>query len=560
MSEAIAIRSKNGDSGVRNARVRLIAVAVAVGVTLAAAAMLFAVKHVPLGHYAGDFVAILDGGYRIAQGQWPHRDFSVPHGAWPLVQGWIALKLSTSIAPFLTYQMTQWLTALPPALYLASRQTSAWRAVYIVGVVAVATLFPFLFGNESASDFDYYGGYNRLTAALLFLSFVWAVTPLRRNWAAASIIAYLLLAMFATKVTGFVVGLGVFGLMAILSPVKRNLALRAGVILLLVIAALEITTHLPSAYIHDIRTMAALNKGGIAYAALSVILKSLPGLLALGVLAFFVAPRSGHAGGAFRARPIVMMRSWRAPLLIALITLGTLASESQDTGGLLLVAATALLLAPLPRLRTSAAGIAAAKAGIAFAILGPWLGGVIYSTVWIAVRDAPHARIDAAVARLLPGTVVAPETLAVANDLKRISNEPHPPQAFFAAAPILNEAAFVDLAQSVDEAADAARRQKFVTGSTRVMTIASVDYFARILDARSPIGTNLWQQTGRTFGSPSVADMQYYLRNVDAAFMRRCNADKSYSDLDQLFRPALEASFVEHDLTACWAIWIRNRS
>ncbi|MEW6438444.1 MAG: hypothetical protein AB1508_14895 [Pseudomonadota bacterium] len=559
MSEAIAIRSKNSGGTVGSTSVPLVAVLTAIGITLAAAAILLVMKHVPIGHYAGDFVAILDGGYRIAQGQWPHRDFSVPHGAWPLVQGWISLKLAALFAPFLTYQLTQWLTAVLPALYLASRQRNAWRALLVLGIVAVATLFPFLFGNASASDFDYYGGYNRLTTALLFLTFVWGVTPLRRNWAGASVIAYLLFAMLATKVTGFVVGFCAVGFFAILSPVKRSLALRAALLLLSVIVALEITTHLPSAYVHDIRAMAALNKGGIAYAALSVILKSLPGLLALGVLAVLVAPHIGYGSKAVLARPLVLLRSWRAPLLVVIIGLGTLASESQDTGGLLLIAATALLLAPLPLARSSAAGINAAKVALAFAILGPWLGGIIYSATWIAVRDAPQATIDPAVARLLPGTVVTRETIAVAGDLNRISRGPNPPQAFFAAAPILNEAAFVDLAQSVDAAADAARQHGFVNSATRVMTVASLDYFARRLDARSPVGINLWQQTGRTFGTPSPADMRHYLRNVDAAFMRRCNADKSYSDLNQLFRPALQADFSEHDLTPCWEIWTRIR-
>ena len=559
MSEAIAIRAKTSDSAVGTASVPLVAVLASLGITLAAVAMLFTVKHVPIGHYAGDFVAILDGGYRIAQGQWPHRDFSVPHGAWPLVQGWISLKLAPLFAPFLTYQLTQWLTAVLPALYLASRQPSAWRALLVLGIVAVATLFPFLFGNESASDFDYYGGYNRLTTALLFLTFVWGVTPLRRNWAGASVIAYLLFAMLATKVTGFVVGFCAVGFFAILSPVKRSLALRAALLLLLAIAALEITTHLPSAYVRDIRAMAALNKGGIAYAALSVILKSLPGLLALGVLAILVVPHAGHGSKTVLARPLILLRSWRAPLLVPIIALGTLASESQDTGGLLLVAATALLLAPFALARTSAAGIRAAKVGLAFAILGPWLGGVVYSATWIAVRDAPQAKIDPAVARLLPGTIVTRKTIDVASDLNRISREPNPPQAFFAAAPVLNEAAFVDLAQSVDAAADAAHQHGFVNSETRVMTVASVDLFARRLDARSPIGISLWQQIGRTFGTPSPADMQHYLRNVDAAFMRRCNADKNYSDLNQLFRPALEADFSEHDLTPCWEIWTRMR-
>ncbi len=91
-----------------------------------------------------------------------------------------------------------------------------------------------------------------------------------------------------------------------------------------------------------------------------------------------------------------------------------------------------------------------------------------------------------------------------------------------------------------------------------VMTVADVDYFARILGARSPKGVNLWQQAGRTFNNPGVPELRHYLRNVSAAFMRRCGDEESFVKLNQIFLPALQTDFVRHDLTSCWVIWTRK--
>lgn len=538
------------------------AYALAAAISLAGIALLFIVKHIPVGHYTGDFLAILDGGYRIAQGQWPDVDFAVPHGPWPLVQGWIALELTRWFIPFLTYQVTQWLTVLPAAVYLAGRQSTRWRAVSLLGVAAVATLIPYVMDVENIAGFSYYAGYNRLATALLFLTFVWIVTPTRKGLFDASVFGYLLLALLATKITGFVVALGAASFAALLSSVKRTALLRAAVFVLVMLFLLQIVTGLPFAYVTDIRAMIALNKSGIAYALASMVLKTLPGLIAACVLMLAVLPPFDCAGlpdtlRALRLRPFALLRSWRAPLMILVIVCGTIASESQNTGCLLLASATALLFASFPRRRTSANFLNGARVALAVAILAPWFGSIVYRGAILA-RQFSELSSEPSLAKLLPGTVPTRDTTRIAAQLQRLWRLPDPPRALFSASAETEPAVFVALARTVDEAAAEVRRQSLIRPGMRVMTISSTELFARLLDAPSPVGVNLWLDPQRTFGRPTLSALHHYLRNVDAVFMRTCDVDKVYMLLNNIFRPALESAYSQHHLTSCWSVWTRK--
>ena len=548
--------------GGRDARVTRTSYAMAAFITIAAFSSLFIVKRIPVGHYMGDFLAILDGGYRIAQGQWPDVDFAVPHGPWPLVQGWIALELTRWFIPFLTYQVTQWLTVLPAAVYLAGRQSTRWRAVSLLGVAAVATLIPYVMDGENIAGFSYYAGYNRLATTLLFLTFIWIVTPTRKGFFDASVLGYLLLALLATKITGFVVAIGAASFAALLSPVKRTALLRAAVFVLVMLFLLQIVTGWPFAYVTDIRAMIELNKSGIAYALASMVLKTLPGLIAACVLMLAVLPPLDCAGlpdalRVLRLRPFTLLRSWRAPLMILVIVCGTIASESQNTGSLLLASATALLFTSFPRRRTSANFLNGARVALAVAILAPWFGSIVYRGAILA-RQFWELSSDPSLAKLLPGTVATRDTTKVAAQLQRLWRLPDPPRALFSASAETEPAVFVALAQTVDEAAEEVRRQSLIQPGMRVMTISSTELFARLLDAPSPVGVNLWLDPQRTFGRPPLSALHHYLRDVDAVFMRTCDVDKVYMLLNNIFRPALESAYSRHHLTSCWSVWTRK--
>lgn len=532
---------------------------VAFAITIAAALCLVTFKHVPIGRYSTDFIAILDGGYRIEQGQWPHIDFAVPHGAWPLLQGWIALELHPWLVPFLTYQMTQWLTVLPIAVYVAAIQQTRFRAVSVLAIAAVATLIPYVIEAENIAGFSYYAGYNRLTTALLFLVFVWAQTPRRLAWADSVLVVAMLFVLLATKITGFVVGLGLVSIAALLSPVKRAILLRAFCLLALILVALEIATGLPLAYLSDIRAMLAVNKGGLAYFAGSLAIRALPAVIAAAALCLSVCNRADLALSRVAiVHPIALLRSRRALLMMIAVFAGTIAAESQNTGSLLLAASIAVAFWPLSQRHTSAAFVRAAKVGLVVAVLTPWWGSIVHRGFIVATREARQLVSEPGFAILLPGTMATESDSHIAGDLVGVWNSPAPPLSLLAGAADVEPAAVVALVRTIDEAATEAVRRGLVTPDTRVMTVAGIDFFARRLGARSPSGTNLWQDLERTFGARSVEELRDYLRNVDAAFMRRCEVDPVYIRLNALFEPAFHPDFVRVDLTSCWSIWSRQ--
>jgi hypothetical protein len=244
--------------------------------------------------------------------------------------------------------------------------------------------------------------------------------------------------------------------------------------------------------------------------------------------------------------------------MIATVFVGTIAAESQNTGSLLLAASVAVTLWPLPQRQISRGFVRAAKIGVVVAVLTPWWGSIVHRGFIVVSRESRQLVTEPALTNLLPRTMATASQSQIAGDLVRIWNSPAPPLSLLAGAADVEPAIVVALARTIDEAAAEAVRGGFVRPDTRVMTVAGIDFFARILGAQSPLGTNLWQDLERTFGARSVEEIRHYLRNVDAAFMRRCEVDPVYTRLNALFEPALQAGFIRHELTACWSIWTQR--
>jgi len=411
---------------------------------------------------------------------------------------------------------------------------------------------------ENIAGFSYYAGHNRLSAALLFLSFVWAQTPLRARFGESCVAAAILFLLLATKISGFVVGLGIFSLAALSSPVKRTILSRALALLMAAVIALQLSTGMPLAYVNDIRAMLAINRAGISYFLGSTALKGLPALLAGLALCWALVDRSVFAARPVGARILPVLRSHRAALMIAAVFAGTLAAESQNTGSLLFAAALAVVVWPMPVRHTSPALVKACKVGVAVAILTPWWGSIAQRGFLVAARDARQLVAEPALGLLIPATTSTAAYSQIADDLVSLWDSPAPPSALLSAAAELEPANALALARTIQAAAADAARHGFVKPETRVMTVAGIDFFARILGARSAPGINLWQDLERTFRARPVDEMRAYLRSVDAAFMRRCEVEPIYTKLNELFVPALRQDFTPREVAGCWTVWIRR--
>jgi hypothetical protein len=573
-THALAAQFRIGTPALAAPRPGLVAAGLAAAVTAMALVACLLVPWVPSGHGGGDFLAMLDGGYRIASGQTPHVDFAVPHGPWPLVQGWIALALEPWSRAFLTYQATEWLTVLPAALVLGARQRGALAAAAVVGFAALATLLPYVVELEKVPDFAWYAGYNRLVTALLFLVAVWAVTPTRpgrglAGWGDAALLAYLLAMLAATKVTGAAAAGGLVLVAALVSAPRRRTLVRALALLAVAAVLLQAATGVPLAYLGNVLEMVALNRGSGLFFLGLVGLRALPACLALAWLAWLVRARPAPEGRpALRGisdprRLLARLRRDRAALLVAAVGACALFAESQNNGNLGLAAAAALLALPLAGPARRRPAVAAARAALAVAVLAPWLGGAAVRGATLLTASYRDFQVDPAMAWILPGTRVSRFNGEVADDYLRHwragegrGGEGGRPSALLEAAKSLEPGAFVADVRAVHAAAEAARRAGLVGPDSRVMTIGHIDWFARALGARPVPGTHLWHAPARTFAPPPEG-YRHYLRNVDAAFRDLCVAPGPLADQEP-FLPALEADFVRHAVTPCWELWLRR--
>jgi len=118
------------------------------------------------------------------------------------------------------------------------RQSNPWRAVAVLAFVAVAALVPCVVGYATDSELAYYGGYNRLGNAFLFLTLVWILMPVNRSWPQALLVTYLLVMLLATKVTFFAAGIAILLVYGVLTPFIRPLLLKSLLMLLAVLVVM----------------------------------------------------------------------------------------------------------------------------------------------------------------------------------------------------------------------------------------------------------------------------------------------------------------------------------
>lgn len=226
----------------------------------------------PIGPMYWDLFLYFDGAQRILNGQIPSVDFSTPVGPLSYYLTVLAVRVFPHSNPFL---MVEWsfLIITSPAMVIIINQVArtSWLKAWVL-------LFPFLFYSIAPfnvinliphTGIEAWGIYNRhsiqllyvLLAALLFLS-----SP---RWRIA-IIGYLLLALFATKITGFLAGgLILFGFF-LAGQISRSLFVGANIIFWVTLAIAEISLGIVSSYLMDVVALISQNHGSIIYRFFSV--------------------------------------------------------------------------------------------------------------------------------------------------------------------------------------------------------------------------------------------------------------------------------------------------
>ncbi len=227
--------------------------------------MLIVPLRLPLGGYYWDVTLYPDAAWRIANGQKPHVDFFTPAGAleyysfallqWLLPNGHMLLLSNWCIQ----------LLALPVLAAIVHQIDPREHAIRL-GLVLPYLLFAALPLNTTEvyplAGFDGFGIYNRHIAQLMYL-LVAAILFNAPSRAQTLTLALIVLALFFTKITGFVIGLALIAHALMAGILKLRSVFIAMAIVVATALMLELATGIVSAYLFDIVTLLQINQGSL---------------------------------------------------------------------------------------------------------------------------------------------------------------------------------------------------------------------------------------------------------------------------------------------------------
>ncbi|WP_246663447.1 hypothetical protein [Phyllobacterium endophyticum] len=245
---------------------------------------------IPIGPMYWDTYIYLDAAQRIKLGQVPAADFLAPVGALEYYQFYWLQTLFPAAQPTLIAQWSVLISAAPLiAVTIAQIDKESRRTAF-------AVLIPFLIfvlcptNTQSFNSFpgvDGFGIYNRHTSLLLYV-LVTALVFLPAGRKLAVVAALSMLALFFTKITGFVAG-GMIGLFAIFA---RRFMWRQAFLALFIFAAalvlLELNGGMVSAYLESIASLVRLNESLLLPRFLTVFSIKLDVILAAAALILFL--------------------------------------------------------------------------------------------------------------------------------------------------------------------------------------------------------------------------------------------------------------------------------
>ncbi len=240
----------------------------------------------PIGPMYWDTYLYLDAAQRIWMGQIPNVDFSTPVGPLPYYLFAAGLKLFDNAQPLL---LAQWciLPVAAPLLALVLADLSRRNRPYAFALLVPFLVFAIFPSNVAAyhpaPTLDGFGIYNRhgviflyvLTSGLVFL---------KDGRRLAVLVAAAMLALFLTKITGFLVG-GLFCLLTLLSGrISLRYCIISVLLFLIPLVIAELTTGFVSGYVLEIVQLAGINEGLLLPRFLTVASLKLDVLLPAGLL------------------------------------------------------------------------------------------------------------------------------------------------------------------------------------------------------------------------------------------------------------------------------------
>lgn len=476
-----------------------------------------------VGNVGNDALFLADGARRLAAGQMPHVDFSLPTGMLPYLNYLWAERAFPYFSAYMGAHFIGFLWLMPLLAIAMAQMPERMMALALAGLVAIAALLPFNTTRDEAYGIALFASYNRLGTALAMVWLAWLFRAERQPaWLRAAIIAYALLLAFFLKIVLVGVILAPLAVLAISSRSWRWPALAGLALAGFAMLVLELSGGWISAYLADIRGMSRINAGSAPYFLASFLFKTLaPQVLAAILILWLLAERWREDGWRRIAQPLAMLAA-----------VGALSfAESQATGGLEFAGALGLFFAPglagkpavLPR-----AGVLAAAIGL---IAGPLVTGAFENTMAVLLKRQGATVEVPWVLRYLPHTVV-PEpmlrrALATATLWQRGGETL---TALDTAGPDTINPPALDLYLTQWATVDTAIAQigpedRAALGA--VATLANVDLFGLALDAAPAKGMKIVHDVGRTIRPLDAEQARAYLASANTVFRPTCIIDEA---------------------------------
>lgn len=508
------------------------------------------------GSVGNDALFLLDGARRIAAGQVPHVDFSLPTGVLPYLIYLVAERSFPHFPAYIGSHLIGFVLLCPiliPAMVQMPRKSMAFA---LAGVVAIATLLPFNTAMGDPYGIAFYASYNRFSTALTLAYFAWLFrTGQSSPWHDGLIVAYALLLAFYLKIVLVVVVVAPLAVLAVLDRRWCRMALAGFAVAGLALAGLELIGGWVRPYIADIGAMSRINAGAAPYFLASFLFKTFIPQALVAILILWLLLTQWHASGRSFAST--------APALAMIAGVGALSfAESQATGGLEFAGALGLLFTPGLAGRTTRRSLLAATVAL---IAGPLVIGAFENTMAVMLGRQGKSVDVAWVTRYLPHTRVPEPMLRKAMATASLwEKEGAMGRTLQTLGPELVDRSARDLYLAQWASVDHALRsipEDQLPRLGAVATLANVDLFGLALGAEPAKGIKIVHDVGRTIRPLDARQASAYLAAANTVFEPTCliNEAPGFEGMSRWFAPTLAAEFSARILTPCWTMHSRQR-
>ncbi|TPF74145.1 hypothetical protein FHY56_16190 [Brucella gallinifaecis] len=516
---------------------------------------------VPIGPMYWDTYLYLDAAQRINSGQIPSVDFSTPAGPLGYYLFTWGMKLFPQAQSML---LAQWsfLAIAAPLMTIVLLETERKSKA-----LSFALLIPFLVfaispvnvqSYSSYPGLDGFGIYNRQAALLLYV-LTCGLIFITDSRKLAAFCAAVMLALFLTKITGFLVG-GLFGLTALLAGrISIKSILIATAIVLVVFALLELNNHMISAYMADIQQLLSLNESDLLPRFLTVISGKFDVILPAAILVLFLFW--------FETTHNITSAHFfdRGSVWLAITLIGGIVLETQNTGSQEFIFLWPVLLMIYQRIKHIEGKSKAAFIVLAAFCVIPTISKVTHRTLRAIAVAPTYIQPPVSELKNMRQVSARPDIMDRAKLLpEHYADYPEPYEALAKQGQLPSWQLYSELDYqmywliSADEALKALNLFEAKTGIhlDTLMTLDFTDPFPWLLNREPTRKIQIGADPFRTVGA-MTPETKAAIEATDGILRPKCPMTSSRLALQKIYADALENRDIIA-LTPCWDILLRR--